>query len=124
MLGQAAARVLDHPVEVVTTQNVLAEVEEYLPILADRFKVDLEKAEKGFRLLKLRIAVQPRAVYEAHLEEAERRIAHIDPDDVELLALTLALKIPLWTNDKDFDQAGIEGYTTARLLAKLGVFGQ
>lgn len=33
------------------------------------------------------------------------------------LALTLRLGLPLWSNDRDFGEAGIEYFTTARLLA-------
>jgi predicted nucleic acid-binding protein len=46
-----------------------------------------------------------------------------DPDDIELLALTLHMKIPLWTNDNDFERCGIERFTTAEILRKLGIFG-
>ncbi len=35
----------------------------------------------------------------------------------DVLALTLHLGLPLWSNDRDFDEAGIEYLTTARLLA-------
>ncbi len=42
------------------------------------------------------------------------------PDDVPLLALALAMGIPVWSNDDDFRTAGVVWYTTARLLKKLG----
>jgi predicted nucleic acid-binding protein len=45
-----------------------------------------------------------------------------DPDDIEILALTLHMKIPLWSNDNDFGGCGIERFTTAELLSKLGIF--
>lgn len=53
---------------------------------------------------------------------ARKRIGWRDPDDVELLALTLHFKIPLWSNDNDFEGCGVERYTTAELLHKLGIF--
>ena len=34
-----------------------------------------------------------------------------------LLALSLHLGLPLWSNDRGFDEAGIEYLTTAQLLA-------
>jgi len=55
------------------------------------------------------------------LKEAERRIARRDPDDVDLLALALALRIPVWSNDKDFDAARVKRYTTAQWLRALGI---
>jgi len=37
------------------------------------------------------------------------------------LALALHTGLPLWSNDNDFVDAGVERYTTAELLRKLGV---
>jgi len=51
---------------------------------------------------------------------ARKRIGKRDPDDVDLLALALELKIPIWSNDGDFEGTGIEWYPTAQLLKKLG----
>lgn len=45
------------------------------------------------------------------------QITHRDPGDVEILALALALKRPLWNNDKDFGATGAQTLTTAELLA-------
>jgi predicted nucleic acid-binding protein len=42
-----------------------------------------------------------------------------DQDDVELLALALRMKIPVWTNDRDFRNTGVQTYTTAQLLKLL-----
>ena len=39
-----------------------------------------------------------------------------DPDDVEVLALTLRLGVPLWSNDRDFEGTSVELFTTAQLL--------
>lgn len=58
-------------------------------------------------------------VYRESIEEARRRIGHRDPDDVEILALAIHFRIPIWSNDNDFSGSGIEWYTTARLLAML-----
>lgn len=63
--------------------------------------------------------VEPQ-VYAAKLAEAERRIGRRDPNDVDLLALALHLRVPVWSNDNDFEDAGVEWYTTAELLQKLG----
>lgn len=55
--------------------------------------------------------------YESHREEAERRIAERDPDDWPTIAL--ALKLPIWTQDKDHTDARIELFTTGDLLDAL-----
>ena len=59
--------------------------------------------------------------YAAKLEAAKRAIARRDPEDVDLLALALAFGVPVWSNDSDFKDAGVEWYTTARLLRRFGV---
>jgi predicted nucleic acid-binding protein len=53
------------------------------------------------------------------LAEARKRIARRDPDDAELLALAIQLKLPVWSNDNDFEGTGVVWYTTASLLATL-----
>ena len=42
-------------------------------------------------------------------------------DDVHILALAIQLKVPVWSNDSDFEGVGVEWYTTAQLLKKLGI---
>jgi hypothetical protein len=43
-----------------------------------------------------------------------------DPEDVKILALGLHTKIRVWSNDNDFEGVGVEWFTTAELLARLG----
>jgi predicted nucleic acid-binding protein len=120
VIGKAALRVFtESSLEVVTTSNVLQEVREYLPRMAKLYELAPEILEGQLRLLAIR--EHPREDYEHQLEEAERRVGGRDPDDVELLALSLALNIPVWSNDSDFEDSGVEWYTTAKLLKMLGV---
>ena len=44
-----------------------------------------------------------------------------DPDDIELLALALHLRIPVWSNDDDFASARAPWLATAELLARLNI---
>jgi predicted nucleic acid-binding protein len=62
-----------------------------------------------------------RSGYERHLLEAERRIGKRDPDDVDVLALALDLNLAVWSNDNDFEEAGVDWHTTAELLKALGI---
>lgn len=125
-LGHAAHKAFDRSlpilVEVVSTKSVLEEVREYLPTLAHNEGLDPRLMQKQFGALK--VEEVPAKAYRDKLEEARRRIGERDPDDVELLALALSLGIPVWSNDSDFEQTGVEWYTTARLLAKYGIFGK
>lgn len=67
----------------------------------------------------LPVTLVDRRVYETSIPEAKRRIGRRDPDDVEILALALHAGVPVWSNDNDFEDAGVEWFTTAQLLAKL-----
>jgi predicted nucleic acid-binding protein len=60
---------------------------------------------------------QAASEYDDHREEAEKRIADRDLDDWPTVAL--ALKLPVWTQDKDHTDARIEIFTTADLLDAL-----
>lgn len=120
VLGHAALRVFTvTEVGVLTTHGVLQEVREYLPLIAEKYDVLPEALEGQLRLLAVR-ECEP-AEYAAKLGAARRAIARRDPHDVDLLALALAFGIPVWSNDSDFEDAGVEWYTTARLLRRLGV---
>jgi predicted nucleic acid-binding protein len=48
--------------------------------------------------------------------EAENRIGRRDPDDWPTVALALSLGLPVWTQDKDLEDAGVEVFTTGDLL--------
>jgi len=49
-------------------------------------------------------------------KEQQKKIAERDEDDVELLALAMKLNVPVWSNDSDFKDSGVEVQTTAKLL--------
>ena|SRR5271157_5383942 len=100
-----------------STQFTLFEVAKYLPKLAkrlDRRELDL------FRELELLpiIACQP-VQYQTQLGVASALIGSRDSKDVPILALTLALGYPLWTEDADFD--GIAGITLRRTAEMLAI---
>ena len=40
---------------------------------------------------------------------------------MDVLALALKLNCPVWSNDNDFDDVGVERLTTAQLLRRLGL---
>ena len=76
--------------------------------------LSIPDVETAFRSIPVNVVPDPDF---AHcLSEAGNRIGDQDPDDVALLALALAMRIPLWSNDKDFAIAGIELWTTAAIM--------
>lgn len=100
--------------EFATTEFTMNEVKSYIPGLAK--KAGLMKEVLIFDLALLPLKVYSEDFYKFSLEEAKERIGKRDPKDVDILALTLQLKVPVWTNDKDFEAAGVENYNTASLL--------
>lgn len=118
VLGGNAKAVLQHPEveEVFTSHVTMGEGEEYVPILARKKGLSLD-------ILLLALAavtvVEP-TDYPSAIPEARKLIGRRDPDDVDILALTLHLELPLWSNDNDFEGTGVDWYTTAELLKKLG----
>jgi len=103
--------------EVLTTAFTMAEVQEYAADLARAKRLPLDVVLLATAALP--VTVVERDVYADLLPEAERRISQRDPDDAEVLALALHLKLPVWSNDRDFEGTGGERYTTAQLLRKL-----
>lgn len=101
--------------EFAVADTALEEVRRYLPTMAEKLGVSLDFLAYALALLPLTICSP--TIYRRALKTARIQIAHRDPGDVEVLALALALKRPLWTNDKDFGATGIQTLTTAELLA-------
>jgi predicted nucleic acid-binding protein len=95
------------------------EVLEYLPSLANKKRLELDTLLLAFAALP--VTVVERSTYEAKLPTARRRIGKRDPDDVDVLALALTLRLPVWSNDNDFEDSGVEWHTTAELLKMLGI---
>ena len=56
VVGKAARRVFDiePPIDVVTTEATIAEVEEYLPQFAEKYGLDLGELEAALALLPVR----------------------------------------------------------------------
>ena len=113
--GKAALRVfLAEDIEFVTTRFNVDEVREYLGLMAEKYALTEEVLESQLKLLPLK--VYSRIFYEDFIRKAESKMSGKDEDDLELLALAMKLKAPVWSNDNDFKHSGIEVYTTAKLL--------
>ena len=120
-IGGRAKLILEHPdVEAVHAPAfALDEVHEYLGALAKKKRLAIDKLL--LTLAALPITVVDRDEYRSHLPEATRRMRRRDPDDADVLALALHLKWPVWSNDNDFENIGVEWHTTAELLKTLGM---
>lgn len=117
-LGKAALRVFsEYKIPVHTTRFNAEEVEEYLPRLSSKYEIPLDVLQLQWRMLPVRIHLEES--YQQHLEAARHLLASRDPEDAHPLALAQALSLPLWSNDSDLANLGIDCYTTARLLKLL-----
>jgi predicted nucleic acid-binding protein len=101
--------------EFAVPETVVREVQAHLPLVSLRIGAPRAFLEYALELLPL--TRYPASAYRQTIQEAKRRIWERDPDDVDVLALSLRLALPVWTNDRDFEAAGIASFTTARLLA-------
>jgi len=117
LLGGAARRVFFESGvrEFAVTEKVIEEVRAHVPALAR--KLGLNAAFLDYSLDLLPLIRYARQAYRQNIPEAKRLIEHRDPDDVDVLALTLRLGIPLWSNDRDFEEVDVETFTTAHLLS-------
>jgi predicted nucleic acid-binding protein len=123
VLGGRARLALSHPEvdEVLTTEVTFAEVQEYASLLGRKKRIAPETLMLAVAALP--VSIVAREIYENAIGKARKRIGWRDPDDVELLALAMHFKVPLWSNDNDFEGCGVERYTTAEILHKLEIRG-
>ena len=119
VLGGRSKLVLQSPKieQILTTAFTLGEVQEYAGELARSKRLSVDAILLATAALP--VTIMDRDVYAQSIPKAERLIGARDPEDVEVLALALHLKLPLWSNDRDFEAAGVERYTTAQLLRRV-----
>ena len=118
VIGKAALQIFIQPgIEFITTQFNLEEVEEYLPRLASKYRLD--ERILLWQLKMLPMESFPEKHYKSHFLNAQELLDERDPDDVHLAALALKENVPIWSNDRDFEKLSIPVYTTAQLLAML-----
>lgn len=118
--GRAARRVFTQStLIVVTTEQNIREVEEYLPEFAARYGLAEELLLQAIDLLPVRIVAEHE--YESEVPAARKLMGGRDEDDIALAALALKLGIPIWSNDRDYEKFPYGAYPTAQLLSILGV---
>jgi len=118
--GRAKDVLLHHEVEeVVTAETTFQEVQEYASQLARKKRLSLDVVLLSVAALPVRVVA--REDYAQAIPQAEEKIGQRDPDDIHLLALAIQSKIPVWSNDNDFADTGVEWYTTAELLKRLRI---
>lgn len=115
VIGKSALKVFTKlQIEIITTQFNLAEVKEYIPCLASKYR--LQEHLLLIQLNMLPIILYEETFYQSKIPQAKRYLSERDVDDIHLAALALKEKIPIWSNDRDFENLPLILYTTGRLL--------
>lgn len=118
IVGKAALRVFtEFSVPIHTSQFNADEVLEYLPFMAQKYVLPTNLVLYRWHLLPIQVHQQYE--YILHLDTARQALLKRDPDDAHPLALAMELDLPLWTNDKDLLDHGVECLTTAVLINQL-----
>ena len=105
LLGGKSLEILYHErFRFITTERIMWEVKKYIPEMAKKLEVEDIKLYYALENLPI-LTLQPRE-YDKQREVAEMLIAPRDRKDVDLLALSLAIDAPIWTQDKDFEGIG------------------
>lgn len=118
VVGKAALRVITaFDIVVHVAQFNADEVAEYLPLMATKYNLQIELVEMQWKLLPPKF--YPLRAYQARLSQAIEDLKHRDPEDAHTLALARSLDLPIWSNDRDFQNVKVDCYSTARLLRAL-----
>ena len=104
---------------VVTTEKNIEEVREYAPEFAARYQMPQDLLIEVLEILP--ITIYGESEYAEQIGAARVLVGSRDEDDVALAALALHLRIPIWSNDRDYEGFPTGILTTAKLLKILGV---
>ena len=111
LLGGSARRLFfDARFRFITTEFTIGEVERYIPFIAEKSNKSEEAIRRALGLLPLHIYGETK--YQHMRAKAMELIGGRDPKDVDILALALAERAVLWTEDRDFE--GITEVTVVR----------
>ncbi len=118
VIGKAANKIFsEFEIRVHAAEFNAREVEEYLPMMAEKYKLPPDLVQLQWRVLP--IIKYGLLRYQRHYKKALKDIEDRDPEDAHALAMARALELPLWSNDRHFEKIGFPVFTTAKLLKAL-----
>ena len=98
-----------------TPEVCFADVRKYLPALFAKRDLPVDKAIAILEGLTSLISSVDANLYEIYEVEAKQRIAVRDIDDWPIVAVSLMLNCPVWTEDADFFGTGVATWTSDRV---------
>jgi predicted nucleic acid-binding protein len=87
----------------------------YLPILFAKRNLPSEDALDVLTSLTCLIQIVDNSLYSLYEAEAKQRIAVRDINDWSIVAVSLMLDCPIWTEDRDFFGTGVATWTSDRI---------
>ena len=118
VLGQKVRRILEQyadSTQFLTPQICYQDAQKYLPPLFEKRNLPVDPALEVLEGLTCLINIVEDSLYSSYEQEAKQRIAIRDIDDWSIVALSLMLNCPIWTEDADFFGAGVATWTSDRV---------
>jgi predicted nucleic acid-binding protein len=118
VLGKKVRNILEkfiNSAQFFTPDVCFADAKKYLPILFAKRNLPGEEALELLDRLICLINVIDSNLYQIYEIEAKQRIAARDIDDWPIVAVSLMLDCPIWTEDVDFFGAGVATWTSDRV---------
>ena len=102
-------------VQFFTPDVCFADARKYLPALFAKRNLPVDEAIAVLEGLTAIIAAVDANLYSIYEVEAKQRIAVRDIDDWPIVAVSLMLNCPVWTEDADFFGTGVATWTSDRV---------
>lgn len=80
----------------------------------------IQQVKSALKLLDAKVKLVNLELYNSFETEARKRLPR-DPNDWEAVALSLALSVDIWTEDRDFLGCGCPTWTTETLLLQIEI---
>jgi predicted nucleic acid-binding protein len=116
VLGSRVQMLIERYVERVSLfipPSCVLDARKYLPVLCAKRGWDLRAYSDTLDRLLSAISVAEPELFAPFEWEAKQRIGDTDVEDWPVVALALALRAPVWTEDRDFFGAGVATWCTS-----------
>jgi predicted nucleic acid-binding protein len=88
-----------------------ADARKYIPEIASKRGIDPAPGIEVLEQISSLVEIVDRSLYEEHEAQARERMISRDEADWPIVATSLFLKCPIWTEDRDFFGSGIPTWT-------------
>ena len=102
----------DDRIDFYSVELCFEEAREHMPSIARQRRKDLAAGMASLNKLREMIDILDAGMYEECKEDAIFRTGSRDHDDWPLLAISLLLECPIWTEDQDFFGCGVATWST------------